>query len=749
MTLEEKATLVVGAGMKGATGNSTVIGLSHSLVPGATGTSVSIPRLGIPAMVFSDGPAGVRISPFREGIDETFYCTAFPIATALASTWNLELVENIGKAMGNEVLEYGIDIFLAPGMNIQRNPLCGRNFEYYSEDPLITGKMGAAVVKGVQSNGVGTSIKHFAANNQETNRMYTDSRLTQRALREIYLKGFEIAVKESTPWSVMSSYNHINGTYAPHSKELLTNILRDEWGFKGVVITDWFGGKSGTAMMEAGNDLIMPGLPKYKKEIIRAVENGTLKVEVLDNVVRRILTMIVDTPRFKAYKYTDKPNLKAHAELVRQSASEGMVLLENKNSLPFSKNVKNIAVYGVSSYDFLIGGTGSGDVNEAYSISLAGGLENAGYRLDINLKNQYEKHVLIENEKYKPDPNDNLASYLPRVRPYEILPERNQLDQQANTNDIALITIGRNSGEFQDRKIADDFELSVSERKLIDDICQSFHAKGKKVVVILNIGGVVETASWKVNPDAILLAWQCGQEAGNSITDVLSGKVNPSGKLTMTFPVKYMDVASSANFPTEYAPKNPVEMAMGRSHVKPEEILRNVDYTFYEEDIYVGYRFFDTFQKTVSYPFGYGLSYTKFAYGTPLVKENNGIYTVTIDVTNVGKTRGKEVVQLYVSAPSNPEYSKPQQELKGFAKTKELAPGKSEKIIITFKASDLASFDEKGSSWIADKGVYKIQVASSSRDIRCSTEFTLQESIIEKVNNVLQPIEPINILKVN
>ena len=741
MTLEEKAHLVIGTGMAGFTGDSAVIGETKALVPGAAGTTYPIERLGIPAVVLADGPAGLRINPKREGDSATYYCTHFPIGTLLASTWNQELVESVGKAIGNEVLEYGADVLLAPALNTHRNPLCGRNFEYYSEDPVVSGKIAAAYVNGVQSNGVGTSIKHFAVNNQETNRMANDARVSPRALREIYLKGFEIAVKESQPWTVMSSYNYLNGTYTSENKELLSTLLRDEWGFKGMVMTDWFGGKDAVAQMIAGNDMLQPGQDKQYEAIVKGVKEGKLDEAVLNRNVKRILEMILRTPRFKGYEFSNKPDLKAHAAITRQSATEGMVLLKNeKEALPFTSQVKNIALFGCTSYDFIAGGTGSGNVNRAYTVSLLDGLTRAGYQVNENLKSQYEQHIISENKRNEPKEKNQMSAFLPKPRPTEMVPSKALLKEMAVGSDVALITIGRTSGEFLDRTVA-DFNLTKEEFSLIQSITNEFHSAGKKVVVVLNIGGVIETSTWKNLPDAILCAWQAGQEGGNSVVDVLSGKVSPSGKLTMTFPVKFEDAASSKNFPTEGAMGDMDFMSPKKKTNKPLW-----DYTNYEEDIYVGYRYFDTFGKQVSYPFGYGLSYTSFSYENPRIKEDKDKYVITVTVKNTGKYSGKEVVQLYASAPDRMHANKPEKELKAFMKTKNLKPGESATVVLTVGTSELASFDEQSSSWIVTPGVYQFQIASSSRDIKMVLVANVA-STSAKATDILKLKEPIDLLK--
>ena len=766
LSLEDKAHFVIGVGMKGFSGDNAVIGATQSLVPGAAGTTYPLDSLGIPAVVLADGPAGLRIDATREGDSATYYCTHFPIGTLLASTWNTQLVEEVGQAIGEEVKEYGADVLLAPALNIMRNPLCGRNFEYYSEDPVVAGRTAAAYITGVQKNDVGTSIKHFAANNQETNRMNTDARMSQRALREIYLKGFEIAIKESKPWTVMTSYNYINGVYTSESKDLVQTILRDEWGYEGTVMTDWFGGKDGAKQMWAGNDMLQPGKDEQFDSIVAGVKSGKLDVADLDRNVQRVLNLVERSPRFQGYQYSNKPDLKAHAAVTRQSAAEGMVLMKNNGILPLesskffdqgqsdfvddkvqSSKIR-VALYGCTSYDFIAGGTGSGNVNHAYVVSLVDGLKNGGYTISEEMKTAYEQYIAdakdaqkkaLEELAKKDKQSAMLAGFLPGTLPAEKQFTADELAAQAEASDVAIITIGRISGEFLDRKVA-DFNLNDSEMKLIQQVCDVYHKAGKQVVVLLNIGGVIETASWSDLPDAILCAWQAGQEGGNSVVDVLSGRQSPSGKFTMTWPVKFNDAYSSRNFPIDEDPRIDMLNQGKKGDVK------NVDYTNYEEDIYVGYRYFDSFEVPVAYPFGYGLSYTTFEYSDAKITQKNDIYDISVAIKNTGNHEGKEVVEVYVSAPDNKAANKPAKELKAFAKTKLLKPGESETVAMSFVEGELASFDEAASAWVVAEGEYQFLVAASSQDIKATLSVPVK-SFQTKVHDVMKPQGQLNLLK--
>lgn len=743
MTLEEKAQLLVGGGNDGFVGSGAMLGHQKKFVPGAAGTTVAIPRLGIPATVQCDGPAGVHIDAHREGDSRNYYATGFPVGTCLASTWNTDLVRKVGEAIGNETLEYGCDVVLGPGMNLHRNPLCGRNFEYYSEDPVVTGLMGTAFVLGVQSQGVGVSAKHFAVNSQESDRTRVDERLSQRALRELYLKGFEMMVRKSNPWTIMSAYNKVNGIYAQGNKDLLTNILRNDWGYKGIVETDWIGKREDLPVEQevaAGNDLMMTGYPAQVKDIVNAVKSGKLDVNDVDRNVRRMLEYIVKTPRFKGYKYSGEPDLKAHAAITRQSSTEGMVLLKNNAALPI-RGLKTVALFGVNSYDFMSGGLGSGAVNVGYSVDMVTGLKNIGVATTPQLTEIYQNYVKYAKAKLKADKNPMmwfLNQGQPKLDEIDIT-ERCVTNEEPKA-DAAIITIGRQAGEGMDRQINGEFNLSKTEQDMIFRVSDAFHAKGKKVIVIINSGSVMETASWRDRVDAILVAWQPGIEGGNSVADILTGKVNPSGKLTMTWPIAATDHPSTANFAKEYDMYTYKNMeGWGKGNIP------GVDFSNHEEGIYVGYRYFDTFKKDVAYPFGFGLSYTTFEMGKPSVKANGKNIEVSVTVKNTGKVAGKQVAQVYVTAPKG-AYEKPAKELKTFGKTRELKPGESQTLKMTLEKRDLASFDEANSQWKVDAGNYLFQVGTDVESIKGTATLKVAE-YTEKTSSACAPNVQLNYLK--
>ena len=746
MTLEEKAKLLVG-GANTFFGDQAAVGGEADLVAGAAGTSPAIPRLGIPATVLTDGPAGVRIDPTRKGTDKTFYATAFPIGSCLASTWNTELVNQVGQAIGNETKEYRCDVILGPGMNLHRNPLCGRNFEYYSEDPLLTGRIAAAYINGVQSQGAGVSAKHFAVNSQETERTAVDERLSQRAARELYLRGFEIAVRESNPWTIMASYNKINGEFSMGNHDLLTKILRDDWGFKGIVMTDWIGIREGlptTREVQAGNDLMEPGQPAQTKEIVEGVKSGKLDIKDVDRNVRRMLEYIVKTPSFHKYPATNSPDFKAHAAITRQSAAEGIVLLKNNGTLPWKGGIKTVALFGENSYDFLSGGTGSGCVHPPYVVDMLQGLENAGIKSSPVLTDIYRKYIEFAKVKFQAERHPAKwyqREYFGQQKYPEISISPIAINNEVSTADAAIITIGRQAGEGVDRDIDTEFNLIPEERTLITDVCNAFHQAGKPVIVIINSGSVIETASWSAYPDAILCAWQPGMEGGNSIADLLTGKVNPSGKLTMTWPIAATDHASSKNFPGQ------IDYYSFKDMVANKRPIAGHTYTNHEEDIYVGYRYFDTFQKNVAYPLGFGLSYTTFEYSKPkcyqYIHKNDGV-VIKITVKNTGSVAGKEVVQVYVQAPKG-RLEKPAQELKAFAKTRELQPGESQVLTMTIPVRVLASFDEANSQWLTEAGTYTFRIGASSRDIKATVSLKLNE-YTEKTSNALAPQQKLRLL---
>ena len=736
MTPEEKLGIIVGDGRFLPAIDPNTVEDGKGMIITDQRSKLLIPRLGLRSTAMSDGPAGLNREARKEGQKNYHYTTAFPTATCLASTWNTGLVQEVGKAFGNEALEYDFDLVLAPGLNLHRNPKDGRAFEYYSEDPLLTGKMTAAMVNGMQSWGIGATLKHFGAHNQQSNRRYYNAVVSQRALRELYLKGFEIAVKESHPKSIMTSYNRMNGFYTAENPELLRTVVRGEWGFDGFFITDFDGRGSAAAKLRAGMNLLMSGNNQEFNELKTALKHKTLDESTLDNDLFYFIKFKLESPRAKGYTPTSKPDLKAHAKIARQAAAEGMVLLKNKdNALPLKKE-KRVALFGKIGYHLIAFGTGSGSVRSyKYRVSVNQGLKAAGFKVLKDLEKGYTDYIekikrenlvppYFDNPKMRKD-NGIVGNQAPphfKERLVAFSKEqpisREKIKKCESKSDVAIITLGRSAGENYENGY---LPMTQTERDLVRNVSEIFHAAGKKVIVVLNVAGVWETASWRDDVDAILLAWLPGQEGGHAVADILKGTVNPSGKLPDSFPLKYEDVPSAPYFPGDH-PVYPVN-------------------SFYKEGIYVGYRYYDSFDVPVAYPFGYGLSYTTFEYSDLKLSSDTFSFKMQVSVTvkNTGKVAGKEVVQLYLSAPTD-EIEKPVQELKGFAKTKLLKPGESQQLSFELDEHSLASFWSGISAWVADKGDYKVRIGASSKDIRLEASFHLPETlIVEKVHDVLYP----------
>ncbi len=702
LTVEQKANMVVGPlrgietppypapGMPVRQSDPQNTNLSTGEVKGAAAYSYAVDSLFIPSITYADGPAGVRIDPMREGTDRTFYCTAFPTGTCLAASWDEKAVEKVAGTIGNEAREYGVDVLLAPGLNIHRNPLCGRNFEYYSEDPYLTGRMAVAYTRGVQSQNVGVSPKHFAVNNQETLRNGVDVIVSERAVREIYLKAFEMVVKEAQPWTVMSSYNKINGVLASENRRLLTDILRNEWGFDGVVMTDWWAERNGAAQQAAGNDLLLPGSQHQYDEVLAGLQDGTLTQEQLDRNVTNILKLIAKTNTFAGYEHSDAPDLDAHAEVARSIGSQGMVLLENRgNTLPLAGGL-DMALFGNAGYDTYVGGTGSGNVNRRYKINIAEGLEEAGYGIYRALADKYRTYVFSEKERMG---GENFW-WIPKVEEMKL--EVEEVEEALFASDAAVYVLSRMAGEGYDRSLAEgDYYLNAAERSNMDIVLAAARKEGKKVILLLNMGGMVELERELLDRfDAVLHIWLPGQEAGRCVADVISGKVTPSGKLPFTWAADYADYPSSGDFPLS------------------EGSDRAVDY---KEDIYIGYRHFDRSGAMPLYPFGYGLSYTEFAYEDFKTDIDGDTVVAEITVRNTGSCPGRETVQIYVSSPESVA-DRPVKELKAFGKTGTLKPGEAERLAVRFRKEDLSVFAD--GAWIIPQGEYEFHVGASAQDIR-------------------------------
>ena len=736
MTLEEKIAMIVGDGKFIPAADLTAEENADVYIANRN-SKLLIPRLSIRTTALTDGPAGINKSPAPDGATAYTYTTAFPTSTCMAATWNTALVENVGKAFGNEVLEYDYDLILMPALNLHRDPKCGRNFEYYSEDPFLSGKLSASMVNGLQSNGIGATLKHFLANNQETNRRKYNAVVSQRALREIYLRGFEIAVKESKPRAIMTSYNKLNGFYTAEMPELLQDIVRKEWGFEGLYMTDFdmhYG--DAVAQVRAGINMIMSGSRDEYNELKAALKNKTLDEGTLDKNLVYNMKLKLSSPSMNAHIPSLKPDLEAHAKIAREAAGEGIVMLKNNNgTLPLDKG-KTIAVFGKTSYELIAFGTGSGSVrSHKYTVSVNDGLKSAGFNVLKDMEKDYNEYIekikrenlvppYFDTPKHRKD-NSIIGNQSPphfRTRLVAFSKEqavpKNMISKYESESDLAVITLGRSGGENYENGY---LPITQTELDLVRDVCDIYHTAGKKVIVVLNVGGVWETASWRDYPDAILMAWQPGQEGGNAVADILTGAVNPSGKLPDSFPLTYETVPSASTFPGE-----PVE---------------NPTNSFYKEGIYVGYRYYDSFDVPTAYEFGFGMSYTSFEYSDLKLSSRSfsSKMLITVVVKNTGNVAGKEIVQLYLAAPAT-EIEKPNQELKGFSKTQLLQPGESQQLSFELDDRSLASFWSGISAWKADKGDYEVCIAASSKDIRLKASFNLPNDIIvEEVHDVLYP----------
>lgn len=656
MTLEEKAALCTGA---------------------SSWTSTPIERLGVPEMVVSDGPHGVRRVPDVHSVGmESLPATCFPTASCTASTWDVALIRKMGEALAEECIALNVDVLLGPGVNMKRSPLGGRNFEYFSEDPFLAGELAANFINGVQSKGVGTSLKHYAANNQEFQRFSISAEIDERTLREIYLPAFEKAVKQAQPWTVMCAYNKVNGTFASEHHHLLTEILKNEWGFEGLVVSDWGAVRDRVAALKGGLDWEMPGPQERRVQaVVEAVRSGELDEAVLDESVRRILRIVFkakETPK------TGKFDVDAHHELARQIASEGMVLLKNNGLLPLA-GYQHIAVIGRSAEKAHFQGGGSSHINPT--------------KVAVPFKELQARAGDAELTYAEGYPADNSFRQ-------DLIDQAVKLAQAA---EVALLYIALptyKESEGYDRK---DLDLTEQQVALIKAVAKV----QPKTVVVLNNGAPVAMSAWIDDVAAVLEGWMMGQAGGVALADVLFGKVNPCGKLAETFPLKLADTPSHTNWPG------------GAGAVR------------YGEGLFIGYRYYDAKQMPVLFPFGYGLSYTTFEYSNARVSANkfkdvDGV-TVTVDVTNTGEFAGKEIVQVYVHDQQS-GLIRPEKELKGFAKV-ELQPGETKSVSIKLDFRAFAYYHPEYKQWITEDGDFDILVAASAADIRHRLTVTLESTL--------------------
>jgi beta-glucosidase len=655
MTLDEKAALVTGA---------------------SAWTTTPIERLGVPQLLMSDGPHGVRRVPDVHALGaQSLPATCFPTASALASSWDVDLIHQMGQALAAEALALDVGLLLGPGVNMKRSPLGGRNFEYFSEDPFLAGEMAASLIEGMQSKGVGASLKHFAVNNQEFERFRINAELDERTLREIYLPAFETAVKRAEPWSVMCAYNKVNGTYASEHYELLTAILKEEWGFEGFVVSDWGAVHDRVAALRGGLDLEMPGpKPRRTRAVVEAVDSGQLPEAVLDEAVRRLLRIIfkaAETPKGGSF------DVEEHHAFARRIAGESMVLLKNNGILPLKTNL-NLAVIGRAAETPHFQGGGSSYINPT--------------RVAV---------PFAELKALAPDAELTYAAGYPADDSYQpaLIEQAVSLAQAADAAVVHIALPSYKESEGYDRT---DLDLTAQQVALIKAVA----AVQPACVVVINNGAPVVMGAWIDDVAAVLEGWMAGQAGGGAVADVLFGRVNPSGKLPETFPAALEHTPAFLNWPGENGAVR------------------------YGEGLYIGYRYYDARKVQPQFPFGFGLSYTTFAYANlrlsaDTIRDVDGV-VATVDVTNTGGVAGKEVVQVYVRdcAASLP---RPPKELKGFAKV-HLEPGETKTVSISLNTRAFAFYHPGHRQWVTEDGEFEILVGASSADIRQVATLTLQST---------------------
>jgi beta-glucosidase len=651
LTLEEKASLTSGADFW---------------------TTKAVPSAGIPSIMMTDGPHGLRKQAGDTdhlGLASSIPATCFPPAVGLGASFDPELAQRVGVALGIESAAQKVAVLLGPGINIKRSPLCGRNFEYFSEDPLVSGVMGAALVRGIQSQGVGASLKHFAANNQETDRLRVSSDVDPRPLREIYLRAFQRVVQDAQPWTVMCAYNRINGVYASEDPWLLTTVLRDEWGFEGVVVSDWGAVNDRVAGVKAGLDLEMPSSGgRTDAQLVEGVRTGALDEAAVDAVAQRVVDLVR-----KAQRISDdaEPDLDAHHALAREAAGRSIVLLRNQDGvLPLSPETSRIAIIGEFAERPRFQGAGSSLINPTRVDSALDAIRSiATGRVD------YAAGFSTTGEADA----DALRAEAVRI---------------AGEAEVAVVFLGLPAEEESEGFDRTHLDLPDDQLRLLDEVV----AANARTVVVLSNGGVV-TLPFSDEVPAILEGWLLGQAGGSATADVLFGEVNPSGRLTETIPLRLVDTPSYGNFPGEFG------------HVR------------YGEGILVGYRWFDARQFAVAYPFGHGLSYTEFRYGDVQADVTDDELVVRVPITNSGPRTGREVVQAYVSVP-NSRVQRAPRALVGFSSV-EVVAGATAEAVLEIRRSDLAYWDVRADGWVVEPGEYRIEVGASSRDIRATVSVHL------------------------